>query len=579
MAKLSRYFEVRRGEDGVHQMVVHLSGVPLLRLAATNKGTAFPREERDALGLHGLLPPRVTSLEEQISRVLAQYRKVEAPLARYQFLRSLQERNETLFYAVVERNLEEMLPILYTPTVGEAVKQFHSIYQNARGLSFSVDTIERAAELCDNCLYDDVRMIVATDSSAILGIGDQGYGGVAIAIGKLALYTAGGGVSPWRSMPIGLDVGTDRAELQSAETYLGARCPRLRGAAYLDFMDRFVEAIATRYPRAILQWEDLAKDAAFTVLDRYRERLPSFNDDVQGTGAVTLAGVLSACKRKGTRLSDERVLVSGAGAGGAGVALEIVRGMQAEGLSAEEAHARVFVLDSKGLLLRDRPMEDYKKSLAHDPARVAAWGGRLDLMGVIENAKITCLLGLSGQPGSFSEPVVRAVHANTPRPIVFALSNPTSSCEALPEDALRWTDGAALVATGSPFEPVTLGERVIPVGQGNNAFVFPGLGFGAILAEATRVSDAMVSASARALHDYTERHHAAAGLIFPPIGELAAVSTHVAAEVIKQAVAEGVARSSRWIELVRSGGDVHAYVESKRWRAQYVPMVRSARAG
>ena len=308
MPKLSRYFETRRGDDGVHRMLVRLTGVPLLRLAATNKGTAFTADERSALGLHGLLPPRTTTLEEQIARVYAQYGRETAPLSKYQYLRALQERNETLFYAVVERHLSEMLPILYTPTVGDAVKEYHSIYQSARGLSFSVDTIDRAAELCDNNLYDDVRMIVATDSSAILGIGDQGYGGLAIAIGKLALYTAGGGVSPWRSLPVGLDVGTDRADLHATETYLGARAARLRGDEYLAFMDRFVEAIRVRYPRAILQWEDLAKDAAFTVLARYRDRLPSFNDDIQGTGAVTLAGVLSACRRKGTRLVDERVL-------------------------------------------------------------------------------------------------------------------------------------------------------------------------------------------------------------------------------------------------------------------------------
>lgn len=577
MPMLSRYFETRRGDDGVHRMLVRFTGVPLLRMAATNKGTAFTQEERTALGLHGLLPPRVTTLEEQVDRVYAQYGRERAPLAKYQFLRALQERNETLFYAVVERYLAEMLPILYTPTVGDAVKDFHSIYQSARGLSFSVDTIGRASELCDNCLYDDVRMIVATDSSAILGIGDQGYGGVAIAIGKLALYTAGSGVSPWRSLPVGLDVGTDRADLVAAKTYLGARASRLRGDEYLDFMDRFVEAIRVRYPRAILQWEDLAKDAAFTVLARYRDILPSFNDDIQGTGAVTLAGVLSACKRKGTRLTDERVVVSGAGAGGAGVAWEIVRGMQAEGLTRDEALSRVFVMDSKGLLTEGRPMEDYKKPFVRTRASFDSWrvSGVPTLLDVVQHAKITCLLGLSGQPGSFTREIVQGVAKNTPHPIVFALSNPTSSCEALPSDVMEWTAGAALIATGSPFEPVRVRGRDVPIGQGNNALIFPGLGFGAILAEASAITDGMVTESARALFEYTEEKHAAAGLIYPPVDELSAVSVRVAARVIARAFADGVGRSERLRVLLERNEDLLAYVEQKRWRPHYLPFVKA----
>ncbi len=573
MPKLSRYFETRRGDDGVQRMLVSLTGVPLLRIAATNKGTAFTQDERSALGLHGLLPPRVTTIEEQAGRVYAQYVREPVPLAKYQFLRALQERNETLFYAVVERHLAEMLPILYTPTVGDAVKEFHSIYQSARGLSFSVDTIGRAPELCDNCMFDDVRMIVATDSSAILGIGDQGYGGLAIAIGKLALYTAGGGVSPWRSLPVGLDVGTDRKDLHETETYLGARSARLRGESYLDFMDRFVEAIRVRYPRAILQWEDLAKDAAFTVLARYRETLPSFNDDIQGTGAVTLAGVLSACKRKGTKITDERVVVSGAGAGGAGVAWEIVRGMQAAGLSREDALSRVYVMDSKGLLSEGRAMEDYKKPFVRTRASFESWGvvGVPNLAQVVEHAKITCLLGLSGQAGSFTRSIIEGVAKNTPRPIVFALSNPTSSCEALPSDILEWTRGAALVATGSPFDPVHVAGRDVPIGQGNNAFIFPGLGFGAILAEASAITDGMVTEAAQALFEYTEEKHAAAGLIFPPVDELAAVSARVAARVIRRAFADGVGRSERLRGLVDKDQDLLAYVEQKRWHAHYLP--------
>jgi len=580
MARLSRYFELVRSQ-GQEQMRVHVDGVALLRLALTNKGTAFPVEERIALGLDGLLPPRVASLEEQLARVYAGFEREPSELARYSYLRSLQERNEILYYALLERHLEEMLPIVYTPTVGEAVQKFSALYQSARGLSLSSENIGRAAQAARNCLLDDVRMIVATDSSAILGIGDQGYGGVAIAIGKLALYTVAGGVSPYRAMPVGLDVGTNRKDLLESPSYLGVPRPRMEGEEYLAFMDRVVDAIATRWPRAILQWEDLSKDTAFAVLERYRHRLPSFNDDIQGTGAVALAGLLAACASQGRKLSDERVLVYGAGAGGAGVALAVREGMRREGLSEEEARARVLVLDSKGLLVEGRPMEDYKQTLAQRTGAVESWpapppstGGRSsgwDLVSTIQHAKVTVLLGLSGQPGTFTEPVARAVAANVERPVIFALSNPTTSCEAQPSDLLAWTNGRALVATGSPFASVRVGDRDVPIGQGNNAFIFPGLGFGAILADASEITDAMVSASAYALAAYTRRHHGAEGLLYPPVEELRAVSLEVAAAVIRQAFADGVARAKKVTPETAA-----EYVKKKAWNARYLPFVRAS---
>ncbi len=568
MPRLSRYFETRRDASGVHRLVVKLTGIPLLRLAATNKGTAFSEEERALLGLDGLLPPHVSTLEDQVARNYGAFVREPNALAKYQFLRALQERNETLFYALLEQHLGEMLPIIYTPTVGDAVKNFHAIYQSARGVSFSPKNIARAKQVMDNCFYDDVRMIVATDSSAILGIGDQGYGGLAIAIGKLALYTAGGGVSPWRSLPVGLDVGTDRDDLVKTPSYLGVRQRRLKGPEYLEFMDRFVDAVRERYPRAILQWEDLSKDAAFTVLERYRKRLPSFNDDIQGTGAVCLAGVLSACKLIGVPLRDQKVIVYGAGAGGGGVAWEIVRGLMAEGLSQAEALERVYVLDSKGLLLDDRAMEDYKKPFARSRASIAGWEitGTPTLLDVIQKTKASILLGLSGQPGTFTEEIVRAVGKNALRPVVFALSNPTSSCEAQPADILTWTEGRAIVATGSPFEDVVYGGQSYPIGQGNNAFIFPGLGFGAILAQAREITDAMVMAASRGLADYTAEHHLASGLVYPPVEELREVAVHVAARVIVQAIADGVAQSTK----VRPE-DAVAYVRTKMWQAKYLP--------
>jgi len=575
MTKLSRYFETHREADGTHTLVVHLDGAPLLRIAMTNKGTAFTAEERRRLRLDGLLPPHVSTMEQQIARVYAGFLREPTPLAKYQYLRQTQERNEVLFYALLERHLAEMLPIVYTPTVGEAVRQFSNIYQSARGLSFSPLNIDHAHDVAGNCLFDDIRMIVATDSSAILGIGDQGYGGVAISIGKLALYTTGGGVSPFRSVPVGLDVGTDRTDLIDEPNYLGVRQKRLKGQAYLDFMDRFVDAIKARYPKAIVQWEDLSKDAAFTVHERYKSRLPSFNDDIQGTGAVSLAGVLCACKMRGDKLKDQRIVVYGAGAGGAGVAWEIVRGLVREGLTQEEAMRRMFVLDSKGLLMAERAMEDYKRPFAKVKEDVAGWDGSpASLLDIVRCSKATVLLGLSGQSGTFGEEVIRQMARNTERPVVFALSNPTSSCEAVPSDILRWTNGKALVATGSPFDAVAYDGKTYEIGQGNNAFIFPGIGFGAILCEASEITDGMVTAAAYALAEYTQENHLSHGRIYPPVEELRAVSALVAAHVIQQALTDGVARLDK-IEALR--GDLERtilHVKRKQWQAKYLPFAR-----
>ena len=567
MARISRHFETVRGTDGATRMRVSVDGAELLRMPLLNKGTCFSQEERVALGIDGLLPPHVGTLEEQLARTYAAFRAEPSPLAKYSNLRALQERNEILYYALLERHLAEMLPIIYTPTVGDAVRNASAIYQNARGLSFSPLNIHRALAVTHNCPLDDVRILVATDSSAILGIGDQGWGGVAISIGKLALYTAGGGVAPYRSLPVGLDVGTDRDDLLKSPSYLGVQQKRLRGAEYLAFLDRFVDAVKSRWPRAVLQWEDLSKDTAFEVLERYRKKLPSFNDDIQGTGAVALAGLVSACALRGRRLRDEVVVVHGAGAGGAGVAWAIQHGMMRDGLTAAEARARVLVLDSKGLLVHGRSMEGYKATLAQDAELVAGMGrGAAAARETIRKARATVLLGLSGQPGSFTAPMVQAMCAHVERPVVFPLSNPTASCEATPADLLAWSRGRALVATGSPFAPVKLDGRDVPVGQGNNAFIFPGLGFGAILAEASEITDGMVAAASYALADYVKENHLAQGLVYPPVDEMREVSERVATRVIEQAFAEGVARTTRMTPAT-AGAEVRA----KMWRPRYVP--------
>ncbi|GAA6731881.1 NAD-dependent malic enzyme [Thermus brockianus] len=567
---VSRYYDVKRDEKGERYLEPYVTGFLLLRLPLLNKGTAFTEEERRALGLEGLLPPHVNTLEEQKERVYRRYRLIASPLDKHIYLRHLQDRNEVLFYALVVDHLEEMLPILYTPTVGEAVREFSHIYRYPRGFTASTKNIDRIEEALGNVPLEEVRLIVATDSSAILGIGDQGYGGMAIAIGKLTLYTAVGGVGPDKTLPVELDVGTDREDLLNDPLYLGVRHKRLRGEAYYQFLDRFVEAVKKRYPKALIQWEDFAKEAAFSVLERYRKVVPSFNDDIQGTGAVALAGVLSACRLKGERLSEQVVVVYGAGAGGIGVAWALVEGMKREGLSEEEAKARVLVLDSRGLLVEGRNMEAYKRPFAQKRERLRDWrfsGEYPNLLETIQNARATVLLGLSGQGGSFTEPVARAMLENTPRPVIFPLSNPTSASEALPDDLIYWTEGRALVAAGSPFPPVGYKGRTIPVGQGNNAFIFPGLGLGAVLSRAREVTDGMVLEAAYALYDLTQERFP--DLLYPPVRHLREVSPYVAARVMKKALEEGVAEEERIQGL--SFPELYAFVRSRFWEPRYLP--------
>ena len=568
---ISNLLDIRHDTQGRPYIETWVRGIALLRFVLVNKGTAFTLEERRQLGLDGLLPSRVSTMEEQIERCYQQFLRRETMLEKYVFLRELQENQEVLCYALIERHLEEMLPVIYTPTVGEAVEQFSEIFQNPRGLTVNPDNVERIDDVIDNYPLNDVRMIVATDSSAILGIGDQGYGGLAISIGKLSLYTVGGGISPFHSMPVGLDVGTDNESLRAHPLYLGADQPRLKDEAYLEFIDRFVQSVKTRWPDAIVQWEDLAKDAAFTVLERYRDELPSFNDDIQGTGGVALAGVIAACARKGTRLRDEVVLVYGAGAGGIGVAEAIRDGMMLEGLTREEATARILVLDSRGLLIEGRrSLDRYKASFAQTRDRIAGWsfeGDAPNLVETVEQGGVTCLIGLSGQPRSFTRELVERVAENTDRPIIFPLSNPTKLTEILPVDAIAWTKGRAIVATGSPFEPVEYGSTTHVIGQGNNAFIFPGLGLGAMLCRASRITDRMVIAAAQALADYTLERYAGTTLIYPPLRDLQIVSKRVAQRVIEAAVAEGANR-----DPMPSGDELTALIEARFWKSEYLPV-------
>ncbi|MGV6818268.1 MAG: NAD-dependent malic enzyme [Thiotrichales bacterium] len=562
---------IKQNHQGNAIIETTLRGTALLRSNLGNKGTAFSAEERRELGLEGLLPPAVETLEQQVERLYAVYLRQPDGLAKYQYLRAVQDESEVAFFALLRKHISEMMPIVYTPTVGLAVQEFSHLFQQPRGLTFTADNGARAAEIVKNAPGQNVRVIVATDASAILGIGDQGHGGMGISIGKLALYTAGGGIDPYQVLPVDLDVGTDRETLLEDPLYLGVPSKRLTGKKYLELVDQFVDAITTEFPKAIIQWEDFAKDVAFEVLDRYQDRVPSFNDDIQGTGAVVLAGLLAACKKSGTRLRDQRVVIAGAGAGGVGVAKAILEGMIYEGLSRDEARRQLFVLDGRGLVLAENNPDNYKSPVAQLTEDCADWqikGKIPSLAEVIEFARPTALLGLSGVQGLFTRELIEKIAAHCETPIIFPLSNPTANCEAKPQDIITWTDGKAIIATGSPFEPVTYQERTYPIGQGNNAFIFPGLGFAATHGECRTISERMVIASAYALAEYTIETHGDEGLIFPPISELATVCKKVAQRCLKQALEDGITRRSGLDE-----NNLEAFVDQHYWQAEYLPVV------
>ncbi|MCI0570166.1 MAG: NAD-dependent malic enzyme [Myxococcaceae bacterium] len=560
------------GPDGRPYLETSLPGLMLTRLPLLNKGAAFPPEERRAFGLDGLLPPHVATVEEELARNHALFRSFKTDLEKHVFLRALQDRSEVLFYALLERHLEEMMPIIYTPTVAQAVEQFSRIYRFPRGLVVSPDNVGQLDALLTHTPFPEVQLIVATDSEGILGIGDQGYGGMAICIGKLSLYTAAAGIDPAVTLPVELDVGTNRQELLDDPLYLGTRRKRMEGAEYDAFIDTFVHALKRRFPGVLLQWEDFSKQKAFDVMERHRDALPSFNDDIQGTGAVVLAGLLASSRRTRVPLTEQTFVVHGAGAGGVGVARQVARGLEREGLTPAQARSRIYVLDSKGLILTDRPgIEDYKREFAHPPEAVARWKihGRIpSLLETIREGKVTALLGLSGQRGAFNEEVVRAVADNTPTPLVFALSNPTANCEAIPADVYRWTDGRALVATGSPFADVEHAGTSYPVGQGNNAFIFPGLGLGVLLTRARRVTDAMFTEAAYALSNFVDGPRLAQGALYPRIERIRSASRTVALAVMRQAYAEGVATAPQ-------PADMEAYLEGHMWHPEFLPLRRA----
>lgn len=537
----SRFEERLDPRTGEAYIVPSKRGSALKDDPILNKGTCFTLEERSALGLRGILPPAVSTPREQESRAYENYLKAGDDVGRYLFLAALHDRNETLFYRLVLDHLEEMIPIIYTPTVGRVCERYSHIYRRPRGLYISTQDRGRIAEVLGGLECEPPQIIVATDNEAILGIGDQGVGGMGIAIGKVSLYTAGAGIHPSRGMALDLDVGTDNAALLDDPLYLGVRHPRLRGEEYFSLLDEFVAAVVRVFPGALVQWEDFANERAFEVLQRYRRTLPSFDDDVQGTGAIVEAGIRTGLDRVGRRLQDERILFYGAGASGAGCAMQMRNALRAAGLPDAELSRRVLCLDSKGLILQDRPgLKGHKRDIAADPAVVSGWplerGDRIGLLDAVRHFKPSVLVGVAGQPGSFTEEIVRTLHAGCARPIVLALSNPTSKVEALPEDILRWTNGAAIVGTGSPFAPVELDGVRHEIGQCNNVLVFPGVGLGATVVKARWLPDAAFAAAARAVHEATERTSAPGAAIFPPLSRLREISRAVAVAVARALV-------------------------------------------
>ena len=520
------------------------SGVWVLEDPLTNKGTAFSEEERSALGLRGLLPAVVETLEQQVRRRYQAYQEQPTDVARHINLRALQDTNETLFYRLVSDHIEEMLPILYTPTVGLACQRFSEIYRRPRGLFIAYPDRDRIGEILRNRPRREVDVIVVTDGQRILGLGDQGIGGMGIPIGKLSLYAALGGIDPARTLPVLLDVGTDNAGLLDDPMYLGWRHRRIAGAGYDDFVDRFVQAVRAELPGVLLQWEDFATPHALPILERYRDQLLSFNDDIQGTAAVVLAALSAGAAATGSRLRDQMVVMLGAGSAGIGVCEQVVRSMAADGLSERAARARICVLDINGLLTTDRPdLDPAQRRLAQPPAAVPGTepGRPAGLADVIDAVHPTALIGLSTAAGAFTEQVVRRVAAHARRPIIMPLSNPTSRSEARPQDLADWTEGRALVAAGSPFPPMRVGDASIPVAQCNNIYIFPGVGLAVTAVRATRITDAMMTAAAAAVGEAATIRHDPHGTLLPDRAQLAGTATVVARAVAKAAVAEAVA--------------------------------------
>ena len=544
-----------------------LRGVELLSNPLLNKGTAFTQEERDAFGLNGLLPPHVFSIEEQIKRRLDAMRALPTDFDRHVFVRELQDTNETLYYALLTQNIEELLPIIYTPTVGAGCQRFSRIYKRPRGLFLSLQHQDKLDEIFANPRFDKIECIVVTDGERILGLGDLGAGGMGIPIGKLAIYSAGGGIDPATTLPITLDVGTNNAELLADPLYIGLHQQRATGQKYNDFIEAFIQAVKKRWPKVLLQWEDFHKNNASRLLEQYRDQLCCFNDDIQGTACVTTGALMAAMQITGESLKDQRIAILGGGSAGIGIADLIKRAMVEQGMSEEEATKRFYIVGRYGLVTdATENLESFQKAFVQDRKDLTGWQlddwKRIALLDVIRNAKPTVLVGVSGQPGVFTEDVVREMAKHVKRPIIFPLSNPTSCVEAQPMSVVQWTEGRAIIGTGSPFQPYEYQGKTHYFAQTNNSYIFPGVGLATLAVSARRVSDGMFLAASKALAELSPAKTVEGAKLLPPLNEMLNISRYIAIAVAKQARAEGLTETL-------SDEQIETLIEAKIWRPEY----------
>ncbi|RUO39556.1 NAD-dependent malic enzyme [Pseudidiomarina aestuarii] len=547
-------------------LYIPYAGPSLLETPLLNKGSAFTREERAAFNLTGLLPPRYETIEEQVKRCYLQYSSFDTALNKHIYLRAIQDNNETLFYRLLQNHLEEMMPIIYTPTVGDACEQFSDIYRSSRGLFISYEERDQLDDILRNATKRKVKVIVVTDGERILGLGDQGIGGMGIPIGKLSLYTACGGISPAYTLPVCLDVGTNNEKLLNDPMYMGARHKRIGQAEYDEFIEKFMHAVRRRWPEAMIQFEDFAQPNAMPILRKYRDDFCCFNDDIQGTAAVTVGTLLAACKVKGVQLSQQKVAFVGAGSAGCGIAEQIIQQMIAEGISDEQARQQVFMVDRFGLLTEGMEgLRDFQAALAQPRAALEKWehsGDYPSLLDVMHCAQPTILIGVSGQPGLFTEQVVRAMHQYTSAPIIFPLSNPSRQIEAHPAHIIEWTEGQAIVATGSPFDPVKFQGHEFPIAQCNNSYIFPGIGLGVLAVKARSISDAMLIAASSTLAEASPKVKGESEHLLPAITSIAELSKQIAFAVAKVAQEQGLA-------LEISDETLRQRIDSQFWQPAY----------
>ena len=547
-------------------LYIPYAGPVLLEFPLLNKGSAFSLEERRNFNLLGLLPEVVETIEEQAERAWLQYQGFKTDIDKHIYLRNIQDTNETLFYRLVENHLDEMMPVIYTPTVGSACERFSEIYRRARGVFISYENRHMMDDILQNVSAHNIKVIVVTDGERILGLGDQGIGGMGIPIGKLSLYTACGGISPAYTLPVVLDVGTNNQQLLNDPLYMGWRHPRISGDEYYEFVDEFIQAVKQRWPDVLLQFEDFAQKNAMPLLNRYRNEICSFNDDIQGTAAVTVGTLIAASRAAGSQLSNQKIVFLGAGSAGCGIAEQIVAQTQREGLSEAAARQKVYMVDRFGLLTDQMPnLLPFQSKLVQKQENIHHWetsGDAISLMDVVRNVKPDILIGVSGQTGLFTEEIIREMHKYCPRPIVMPLSNPTSRVEATPQDIITWTDGNALVATGSPFPPVQWKDKLYPIAQCNNAYIFPGVGLGVIAAGASRITDEMLMAASETLAEHSPLRTNDNGMVLPGLDQIQRVSRAIAFAVGQVAQQEGVA-------VKTSAEALQQAIDDNFWRPEY----------